>query len=107
MPKSRKQNLIKQCAELGLEIPAKPTIAQLEKILQNNRPGEGYVVRLLKPSTRFSNHSVCQLEMGKTYWLPPCKETDEILATKIVLILMRCSSSECPKEIRLLDFSEA
>ena len=105
MAKSKKAKLIKECRDLGYTFSAKATIAELQSIIDNNS-SEGFVVRLLKPSTRFSDHPVTHLEMGETYWLPNNTVTKKIIDSHIVLILKTCYLSECPNNVQVMDITE-
>ena len=103
MAKSRKASLIKQCRELGIDLPTKVTVTDLEHLLTSRSAGKGYIVRLLKPSNL---DILSDFEPETSYWLPSSDWAKTVIETRRVLIMKRCAQAECPKEIRVMDIPE-
>ena len=86
-----KASLTKELRKLGIDIPASASISELSHRLKYWKGNEGYRVRLLKnPSTKFNNHPISLLE-NKTilYWLPDSQMAQDMIASKILLVLGR------------------
>ena len=103
MAKSRKASLIKQCRELGIDLPTKPSVADLEHLITSRSAGKGYIVRLLKPSNL---DILNDFEKDTSYWLPSSKWAEDVIMTKRILIMTRCAQAEVPKGIRVMDIPE-
>lgn len=86
-----KASLTKELRKLGIDIPASASIKDLSHRLKYWRSNEGYRVRLLRnPNTKFDNHPISLLE-NKTilYWLPDSQMAQDMIASKILLVLGR------------------
>ena len=75
----------------GIPVPDSAKVVDMEHRLHNWRAGEGYLVRLLRnPRSIHVNHPVSLLEdKSKLYWMPNSKMADDILSSRIVLVLGR------------------
>jgi len=86
-----KASLTKELRKLGIDIPASASISELSHRLKYWQSNEGYRVRLLRnPSAKFNNHPISLLE-NKTilYWLPDSQMAQDMIASKILLVLGR------------------
>ena len=85
-----KSGLAKELRKQGIPIPKEGKVAEYEHRLKHWLPGPGYVVRLVKPSSRMPGHPVQLLTDTKTmYWIPNSDMAREIIESKIVFVLQR------------------
>ncbi len=75
----------------GIPVPDSAKVADMEHRLNTWKSGEGFLVRLLRnPNNSFANHPVTLLEdKSKLYWMPNSQMADDIISSRIVLVLGR------------------
>jgi hypothetical protein len=98
-----KAQLVTQLKKLGIPIPDSAKVVDMEHRLNYWKGGEGYLVRLLRnPRQNHANHPVMLLkDKSNLYWLPNSKMADDILSSRIVLVLGR--SNKPSNDAILLD----
>ena len=88
--KPTKASLVSALKKANIPIPASASIAEMSNRLKYWQGGEGWLVRLLRASSRFENHPVNLLENKRVlYWLPNSDMADRIIASRIVLVVDR------------------
>ena len=91
-PKSpSKASLVKSLNEKGIEVPEGAVIADLQHRLKHWTGDAGYNVRLHKGvGPKWEGHPLSLLSDRKAmYWLPASAFADEIIRTRLVLVVKR------------------
>tara|TARA_R100000995_G_scaffold16340_1_gene6430 strand:- start:1511 stop:1924 length:414 start_codon:yes stop_codon:yes gene_type:complete len=91
-PKSpSKASLVKSLNEKGIPVPEGAVVADLEHRLSTWTGDAGYNVRLYKGiGPKWAEHPISLLSERKAlYWLPASAFADEILRTKLLLVVKR------------------
>ena len=92
---SERTKLVKQLNSLGIPVPKGAKVSDLKHRADNWLSGNGWLIRLVRPSSRRPNSPAKLLPDRDTYWLPDSRMAREIIKTKLVLVLGR--SKVAPK----------
>jgi len=86
-----KAQIASKLKKAGIPVPPSAKISDMEHRLNSWRGGEGYLVRLLRnPRRTHAKHPVMLLEdKSNLYWLPNSQMADDIISSRIVLVLGR------------------
>jgi len=93
-PKSpSKASLVKSLKDAGLTVPEGAEVKEMEHRLKyyNDLDSAGYNVRLYRGwGSQYEDHPIAQLVDRKAiYWLPPSAMAEEIVRTKLVVVVKR------------------
>jgi len=100
--KRTKAYLTKQLRKKGITIPKGLGIDALEHRLSNYLPGDGFIIRLAKPSSRRPGHPVTLLTDKNTiYWVPNSIMAQQIILSKLVFVMGR--STEPPNNTTTIE----
>lgn len=90
---SSKTSLVKKLKDAGLTVPEGADVTQMEHRLKHytDLDSAGYNVRLYRGwGSQFADHPISKLEDRKAiYWLPPSAMAEEIVQTKLVVVVKR------------------
>ena len=91
MAKLTKAQLAAKLKKAGIPVPESAKVTDMEHRLATWKSGEGFLVRLLRnPANSHANHPVTLLEdKSKLYWMPNSQMAQDIVASRIVLVINR------------------
>tara|TARA_R100000008_G_scaffold19749_4_gene10178 strand:+ start:12163 stop:12528 length:366 start_codon:yes stop_codon:yes gene_type:complete len=88
--KPTKSSLSSKLRKAGIPIPKTASIADMQHRLDHWIPGEGWLVRLLRASSRMPEHPISLLSDKDTmYWIPNSQMAKEIIESRLVLVVSR------------------
>ena len=86
---SEKSKLVVALKKKKIPLPEKQTVVELQHRNENWFSHLGWIVRLGKPVSRKPNHPVTLLQTKDTYWLPDSQMAEDMIGSKILLVLGR------------------
>jgi len=89
---SERTKLAKQLREKGIPVPKDGKVTDMRHRQKHWISGNGWLVRLVRPSSRRPNSPATLLPDRETYWLPDSRMAHDIVKTQLVVILGRCST---------------
>lgn len=90
MSKPTKSSIASKLKRSGIPVPQSATIAEMEHRLNHWIPGDGWLVRLLRASSRLPEHPISLLpSKGEMYWIPNSLMAQEIVGSRLVLVVGR------------------
>ena len=88
-----KTSLVKKLKDAGLTVPEGADVKEMEHRLKhyNDLDSAGYNVRLYRGwGSQYEDHPISKLVDRKAvYWLPPSAMAEEIVKTKLVVVVKR------------------
>ena len=90
MSKPTKSSIASKLKRSGIPVPQSATIAEMEHRLNHWIPGDGWLVRLLRASSRLPEHPISLLpSKGEMYWIPNSDMAQKIVGSRLVLVVGR------------------
>jgi len=96
-----KAAIVKQLKTAGIPFEAGMTVKELTHRLDNWLPGQGWLIRTVKPVSRKPEHPVALVEGRDAIWIPNSRMAKMIASSGLVAVLGR--SMEPPKGTTILD----
>ena len=88
--KPTKAKLASKLKKQGIPIPKSASVDDMQHRLDHWLPGYGYVVRLLRGTSRYKHHPVSLLPSKKeTYWIPNSVMAHDMIESRILLVMDR------------------
>lgn len=102
MSKPTKSSIASKLKRAGIPVPQSATIVEMQHRLNYWIPGDGWLVRLLRPSSRKPDHPISLLpNKGEMYWIPNSEMAQKIVGSRLVLVVDR--SDKPSKDATLVD----
>jgi len=90
MAKPTKSSIASKLKRAGIPVPQSATVTEMQHRLNHWLPGDGWLVRLLRASSRMPEHPISLLpSKGEMYWLPNSKMAQKIIGSRLVLVVAR------------------
>ena len=90
MSKPTKSSLASKLKKSGIPVPTSATITEMEHRLNHWSPGDGWLLRLLRASSRMPEHPISLLsDKSELYWVPNSIMAQQIVGSRLVLVVGR------------------
>jgi hypothetical protein len=88
--KPTKAKLASELKKKGIPVPKSASVDDMQHRLDHWLPGDGFIVRLLRGTSRYGHHPVSLLPSKKeTYWIPNSVMAEDMIASRILLVMDR------------------
>jgi len=98
---SERAKLVKQLNDKGISVPKGAKVADLRHRAEHWLSQNGWLVRLVKPSSRKPLSPLSLIPSTDTVWLPDSRMAKEIIETKMVFVLGR--TPVAPEGVQVID----